>query len=185
MSLQNLTIDKSWTLFLDRDGVINKRLVGDYVKSLDEFQILDGVPQAIASFCQLFNKVVVVTNQQGIGKGLMTEGDLQTVHNFLQEKVNQKGGNIDQFYFAPQLAAENSPMRKPGIGMALAAQKDFPSIDLKKSIMVGDSISDMQFGKNAGMITIFISEEKEYDKELCDYSFPSLKELAQSLNQIS
>ncbi|GAB4134997.1 MAG: D-glycero-alpha-D-manno-heptose-1,7-bisphosphate 7-phosphatase [Bacteroidia bacterium] len=151
-------IDKSWTLFLDRDGVINVRLPGDYVKNLDEFVILPGVLDAVAHFSSLFGRIIVVTNQQGIGKGLYTEQDLEKIHNHLKNEVARTGGRIDGVYFAPQLASENSPMRKPGIGMALKAKEDFPEIDFSKAIMVGDSSGDMEFARNAGMFGVFIDE---------------------------
>lgn len=161
-------IDESWTLFLDRDGVINRRLMGDYVKRLEEFEILPGVLDAIKIFSKKFGRIVVVTNQQGIGKGLMTTEDLKLVHHHFQQKVNESGGRIDAFYHAPNLAAENSELRKPNIGMAHLAKADFPEIDFSKSIMVGDSISDMEFGKSAGMKCVFISEEKEVEiADLC------------------
>ena len=109
-----------------------------------------------------FHKIVIVTNQQGISKGLMTEEDLNKVHQHLIQEVKNIGGRIDAIYFAPQLVEENSIMRKPNIGMALQAKKEFPSINLKKSIMLGDSISDMEFAKNANMIGILIGQSEKY-----------------------
>lgn len=172
MSLNLPNIDNSWTLFLDRDGVINRKLENDYVKSVKEFEFLPQVLDAIKLFSNRFHKIVIVTNQQGISKGLMTEKDLQTVHTHLIEEVKKKGGKIDATYYAPQLAEENSPMRKPNIGMALAARNDFPKIDFKKSIMVGDSISDMEFALNANMFAVFIGQSDQY------YSTDSLMSLA-------
>jgi HAD superfamily hydrolase (TIGR01662 family) len=95
-------------------------------------------------------------------------------------EITYLGGRIDKAYFSPHLSSENHPTRKPGIGMAMQAQKDFPEIDFKKSIIVGDSISDMEFGRNAGMKTIFISEEKKKDDKI-DYQFNSLIEFANKL----
>lgn len=154
--LEHWNIDQNWTLFLDRDGVINKLLPGDYVKSLDQFEILPGVPEAIAKASRIFGRIIVVTNQQGIGKGLMTVDDLMLIHAFLRRKIAENGGRIDAIYFSPHLTAESNPMRKPGIGMALTARLDFPEIEFSKCIMVGDSPSDMEFGQNAGMRTVFI-----------------------------
>ena len=129
MNLAIPKIDTSWTLFLDRDGVINKKLENDYVKTIDEFEFLPQVLEAIKQFSSHFQKIVVVTNQQGISKKLMTENDLEKVHQYLLAEVNKYGGKIDAIYYAPQLAEENSVMRKPNIGMAMAAKKEFPSID--------------------------------------------------------
>jgi len=176
MTLKDLNIDKSWTLFLDRDGVINKRLDNDYVKHWIEFEFLEGSIDAIKYLATLFGKLVVVTNQQGIGKRLYRVEDLELIHKNMLYEIAYHGGKIDKVYFSPYLAAENHPTRKPGIGMALNAQQDFPEIDLKKSIVVGDSMSDMEFGKNAGMKTIYISEEKKEDPKI-DFNFRSLNEL--------
>jgi D-glycero-D-manno-heptose 1,7-bisphosphate phosphatase len=75
-------IDASWTLFLDRDGVVNKRLMNDYVKSVGEFELLPDVDEAIRLAGSVFGTIVVVTNQQGIGKGLMTERNLSDIHAY-------------------------------------------------------------------------------------------------------
>jgi len=150
-------IDSSWTLFLDRDGVVNKRIVGGYVECVSGFHFLSAVPEAVALCKKKFGRIFVVTNQQGIGKGIMTEEQLAVIHSYLKSQVPE----IDRIYHSPYLAAENHIMRKPNIGMALAAKKDFPEIDFQKSIMVGDSPSDIAFGKNCGMFTIAISEDTE------------------------
>lgn len=178
MNLRDLNIDSSWTLFLDRDGVINKRIVDDYVKKWDEFEFLDGVIDAIKKFSSVFGKIVVVTNQQGIGKGLMRPEDLELIHRNMMYELTYFGGRIDRAYHSPFLASENHPTRKPGIGMALQAQKDFPEINFAKSIMVGASGSDIEFGKNAGMKTIYIGETNKYNADL---HCASLKELASLL----
>jgi histidinol-phosphate phosphatase family protein len=167
-------IDTSWTLFLDRDGVINKKLDGDYVKTIDEFEFLPYALESIKLFSSHFHRVVIVTNQQGISKRLMTEDDLHKVHQHLLQEVQNFGGRIDAIYHAPQLAEENSIMRKPNIGMALQAKEEFPSIDFKKSIMVGDSISDMEFAKNANMFAVLIGQSEKY---FCTDSLISLSKL--------
>ena len=167
-------IDTSWTLFLDRDGVINKKLDGDYVKTINEFEFLPYALEAIKLFSNHFHRVVIVTNQQGISKGLMTENDLHKVHQHLLQEVQNFGGRIDAIYHAPQLAEENSTFRKPNIGMALQAKEEFPSIDFKKSIMVGDSISDMEFAKNTNMFAVLIGQSEKY---FCTDSLISLSKL--------
>ena len=139
MTLKDLNIDTTWTLFLDRDGVINKKLENDYVKHSTEFEFIDGVIPALASLNKVFGTIVVVTNQQCIGKGIITAEDLELVHKNMLYEISYLKGRIDKIYFSPYLASENHPTRKPAIGMALQAQQDFPHIDLKKSIIVGDS----------------------------------------------
>lgn len=174
-----LPIDKTWTLLLDRDGVINKKIDGDYVRSVDQFEWLDGVPRALCTLSGVFGRIIIVSNQQGVGKGLMTMKHVETIHNHIIKTVHDLGGRIDGIYFAPQLKTENSPMRKPGIGMALQAKKEFPEIDFTKAIMVGDSLSDMEFGKKAGMKTVFISHGKHTVKnELIDFVCSDLKDFS-------
>ncbi len=155
-------IDFSWSLFLDRDGVINKKRDGDYVKSVDEFEFLPKAIETITYLSSLFHKVIVVTNQQGIGKGLMTDMDLKLVHQHMKQHIKAQGGRIDAIFHAPQMSSENSPLRKPNIGMALLAKKQFPSIQFEKSIMVGDSLSDMEFAKRNGMTGIFVGQSDDY-----------------------
>jgi histidinol-phosphate phosphatase family protein len=158
-NFSNWDIDKSWTLFLDRDGVINVRFHGDYVKHVGEFEFLPGAIDAIAEFSKVFGRIIVVTNQQGIARGIYTHEDLGAIHGHMQEEIKKAGGKIDRVYYAHQAASENSPMRKPGTGMGLQAQKDHPEIDFSKSVMMGDTQSDMEFGKALGMKTIFVGDE--------------------------
>ncbi|MDP3147462.1 MAG: HAD family hydrolase [Bacteroidota bacterium] len=167
-------------MFLDRDGVINKKIDNDYVKHWMDFEFIDGSFHALKIFNEAFGKIVVVTNQQGIGKYLYRTEDLELIHKNMVYEITYLGGRIDKVYFSPHLHSENHPTRKPGIGMALQAQKDFPEIDFSKSIIVGDSISDMEFGRKAGMKTIFISEEKKNDDKI-DFQFKSLLEFSNAL----
>ncbi len=175
-----LTVDKTWTLFLDRDGVINDRLIDDYVKYLHELRIIDGVPEAIATFAEKFGRIVVVTNQQGIGRGMMTVDDLLLVHGYIEEVIKNAGGRIDKFYFAHQLASEKSNYRKPGTGMGLKAQRDYPEIDFTKSLMIGDSESDIEFGMKLGMKTVMLKNDRNI-KTKADYIFKHLYEVSTEL----
>ena len=154
-------IDKTWTLFLDRDGVINVRLIDDYVKNINEFEFLPGVLEAFKIFAEKFGRIVIVTNQQGVGKGLMTLQDVDLIHDFMKKEIEAQKGRIDAIYVCPQLKSDPNNFRKPSPRMAYMAQHDFPEIDLEKSIMIGDSNSDIEFGRNAGMYTILIGDEFE------------------------
>ncbi len=155
------TVDSSWTLFLDRDGVINHRIPGSYVMEIEAFKFMEGVREAVRYFSKIFGRIVVVTNQQGIGKGLMTDAQLARVHAHMREQVELSGGRLDAIYYCPKLAKDNPECRKPNVGMALQSQADFPEIDFQKSIMIGDSITDMQFGLKLGMKTVFIQTKPE------------------------
>jgi histidinol-phosphate phosphatase family protein len=178
-----LQIDKSWTLFLDRDGVINRKLEGDYVKTISDFAFLPGVVQAIGKLSNLFGRIIIITNQQGIGKGLMTDEALETIHQHMLEKINHTGGRIDAVFFAPQLHNEGHEDRKPGIGMPMKAKIDFPEIEFKKSILIGDSITDMQLGRKLNMINIFISPKSlvKIGDELIDFWYKSLAEFSDNI----
>lgn len=186
MNLKDLTIDQSWSLFLDRDGVINKRREGDYIKKWEEFEFLPGVLAALALLTSVFGKLFIVTNQQGIGKGLMRESDLEKIHDQMMLEIRSHGGKINKVYHSPYRDEENSVFRKPNIGLARKAKIDFADIRFEKSIMAGDSMTDMQFGKNAGMFTIFISDDKSLirdNMDLIDFVFPDLESFANYLIQ--
>ncbi|MFT4601026.1 MAG: D-glycero-alpha-D-manno-heptose 1-phosphate guanylyltransferase [Arenicella sp.] len=180
VKLKELNINKDWTLFLDRDGVINDRLIDDYVKQLNELTILNGVPEAVAEFNKIFKRIVVVTNQQGIGKGSMDENDLEIIHGYMNNIFENANGKIEKFYFAPQLVAENSNYRKPGTGMGLHAKRDFDDIDFNKCLMVGDSESDIEFGMKLGMKTIMLTTIGNVSTK-ADYIFDNLHTLAKEL----
>ncbi len=163
-------------LFLDRDGVINEDKVGSYVFNLDEFHPLSGAFDALGKLTSLFDYAFVVTNQRGVGLGLMSEDDLNTIHRHVRQQIEVKGGKLDKFYFAAQ-TDRNHPYRKPGTGMAHAAKQDFPDIDFEKSVMVGNNITDMEFGKKMGMHTVFLTTTVtpfESLPEIIDEQYPSL-----------
>jgi len=157
MNLQDLKIDKNWSLFLDRDGVINHRIVDDYVRTWEQFKFNPGVKESLTKLSGIFGRIIVVSNQQGIGKGLMSESDVEKLHARMVSELEKSGGRIDAVLFCPALESERSINRKPGIGMALQSRKRFPEIRFRQSIMVGDSLSDMIFGKRVGMKTVFLS----------------------------
>jgi histidinol-phosphate phosphatase family protein len=153
-----LKLSPGSALFLDRDGVINRRLVGEYVRHPREFAFLPGVREALTLLRPTFCRVVVATNQQGVGKGLMTEADLALIHALMLAHLNQNGLLVDRVYHCPALAEANDPDRKPSPGMAHRAKADFPEIDLANSLMIGDAPSDMWFGQRAGMQTLFFGQ---------------------------
>lgn len=163
-------------LFLDRDGVINKEKNGSYIFIKEEFHFYDGALPAIVQLKHCFDYIFVVTNQRGIGRKLMTIVDLNLIHDFLLEQVHNAGGKIDKIYFAPDMD-NNHHLRKPNNGMGLAAQKDFPDIDFSQSVMVGNNLSDMQFGKSLNMKTVFLhttQDEIRLPHPLIDEQYDSL-----------
>lgn len=174
--LSDIKVDKLWTLFLDRDGVINLLYPNDYVKKWNEFYFLEGVMDAFQKLGVLFRRTLIVTNQQGVGKGLMTKEDLAYIHEEMLKEVRKYGGKINAIYTATDLIKDDvNGMRKPATGMARKAAKDFPEIDFKKSIMVGDSVTDMQFGRSVGMLTVYVGDihkltenDKQYIDDYCE-----------------
>ena len=172
-----------WSLFLDRDGVINKRPFNDYVKRIEDFEFLPGVFEALDIFNKLFSRIVVVTNQQGVGKELMTKIVLDEIHQWMQQEVKKQNGRIDAVFCCTDLKSDKDNCRKPAIAMAKLAQQAFPEIDFEKSIMLGDTESDIQFGKNAGMKTILIGDEK--CSLVPDMQFNSLLDFALFIQKIT
>ena len=140
---------------MDRDGVLNHEKYQDYVYNYDEFVFYDGVKEAMKLLAERFGLILITTNQKGVGKGLMTEADLQDIHHRMTQEIAAAGGRIDKIYYCTS-TDNNHPNRKPNPGMAKDAQKDFPAIDLQKALIVGNNISDMEFGRNAGMHTVFV-----------------------------
>lgn len=153
--------DASWTLFLDRDGVINRRLPMAYVTRWEEFEFLDGVLDALAKLASRFHTICIVTNQAGIEKGLMSHDMLKDIHQQMVEYILYHGGRVDEIYYCPFTDVLDPLCRKPNPGMAFEAQKDFPHIDFKRSLMVGDSDSDIIFGNQLGMKTILVGDNAE------------------------
>lgn len=173
-------VDKTWTLFLDRDGVINERIMGGYVRTLEEFVFLPAVPQSIAELSKIFGNVFVVTNQQGIGKGIMTESNLLEIHDYMHAEVEKYGGAIRKSYYAPGIASPENQLRKPKPGMALLAQRQHRVIEFSRSVMVGDSDSDIIFGQNLGMKTVRV-RTVEPIKTTADITVDSLEQFYKML----
>lgn len=149
-------IDSSWTLFLDRDGVINHQKENGYINLPSEFEFYAGVKEAIEKFSRIFGRIIVITNQRGVGKGITSLENLERIHEHMKTEVENNGGKIHSIYFCPAIN-DDSPNRKPNTGMALQAQSDFPEINFSKSIMIGNSASDIHFGKNIGAYTVYLT----------------------------
>jgi len=158
------------TLFLDRDGVVNVKLDGRYVQNADEFEFMPGAENAIAKLSIIFKRILIITNQQGIAKGIMSANDLNTLHQYMLQQLKVKGGVIEKIYYCPHLAAENCSCRKPNPGMIQQAIIDFPTIKIEESYLIGDSDSDIIAGDKMGLNTIKVDNEytlsKWYDELL-------------------
>ncbi|MEE9438689.1 MAG: HAD-IIIA family hydrolase [Saprospiraceae bacterium] len=172
-------ISSAWTLFLDRDGVINERKIDGYIDKVEDFKFCKGSLNAIAKFGTFFGRIIVVTNQQGIDKSIMTHEQLNVIHSHMVDVVLMSGGRIDQIYYCPHLNVYDCTCRKPNPGMAIIAKSEFPEIDFRKSIMIGDTESDIEFGNRLKMKTIRISNVIDSD---ADFTFDSLDEFSIYLN---
>ena len=138
------------TLFLDRDGVLNRHILGDYVRTPEMWEWMPGILQAMALWAGKFRHIVLVTNQRGVGKGIMTDAQLAQVHAHMMQGVLEAGGRID-LILACTSVSEDDPRRKPNPGMFYEACNLFPDIDVKSSVMLGDAPSDAAFAKNIRM----------------------------------
>ncbi len=166
-------------VFLDRDGVINERLIGDYVKKVSEFRILPGVETALKAFKKKAYLIIVITNQQGVGKHLMTEEDLKRVHEYMLEKLPE----IDDIFYCTDLATKPNNCRKPSPHMILKAKEKW-NINLKKSWMIGDSETDIEAGIKAGCKTIRITQQ-EPTKTKANHTAKNLLEASKIINNKS
>jgi len=183
MYSNGLQVDNTWTLFLDRDGVINVETVGSYVTKWDEFVFCDGALEALKTLGQIFGRIVVVTNQRGVGRGIMTMDSLKDISSRMHTTITGAGGRIDRIYSATAVL-DTDHNRKPNTGMAIQAREDFPEIDFKHSVIVGNSLSDMEFGKRLAMHTVFLTTKHEpFDlpHDLIDEQYESLLCWAKSL----
>jgi len=182
-SLDLKNIDNQWTLFLDRDGVINYEKKDDYIRNWPEFKFYEDAKEAIKTLTGKFGKIIVVSNQRGIGKALMTDNDLDNIHHKMQKEIESAGGRIDGIYYCTAIDAKD-PYRKPNPGMAFLAKQDHPEIDLGKSIVAGNKPSDMLFGKNAGMYSVYIASthpQTPFPHPDIDFRFNSLSDFAKAL----
>ena len=165
---------KKKAIFFDRDGVVNRR-VNDYVTSVDEF-VFD---KYFFELFQLINQLgyisILVTNQQCVGKGIITEAKLNEIHNFMQEQLLENTNQcFTEIYFSPAIANSGDKFRKPEPGMFISAINKY-NIDTENSWTIGDSITDVQAGKKVATKTILIGHFESVQE--ADFIFRSLKEV--------
>lgn len=145
-------------IFLDRDGVINKERK-DYVKTIKEFQIFDDVPNAIKQLKKLGFLVIVITNQSAVNRRIITKKTLNEIHMKLQKILKENDTSIDKFYFCPHKPDENCKCRKPNPEMLIRASQEC-NIDMRKSFMIGDSLTDIQAAHRAGCRGILLEKNQ-------------------------
>lgn len=142
-------------LILDRDGVVNITKPNGYISSFSEFVFTDGFKSNIKLLSECFDRIFITTNQAGIGKGIMTENELLTLHECMLSEIKKLGGSIDKVYYSKGID-DTDKTRKPNTGMAENIKRDFPDIDFSKTIVVGDSFADRLFANriNAKFILV-------------------------------
>jgi histidinol-phosphate phosphatase family protein len=155
-------MNKSKSVFLDGDGVINKNK-DDYVKNISELEIFQFISEPIKKLQSAGFKIIVITNQSAINRGLMTEKHLNEIHEKIQSFLIQNDTKIDYFYYCPHIPNENCSCRKPKSGLLLKAIDDF-SIDVNNSWFVGDRDSDIQAGESVGCKTLKIEGDFNLEK---------------------
>lgn len=151
------------TVFLDRDGTINRKPPDDdYVKTVEEFVLLPAAAEAIRTLNSARRRVIVVTNQRGIALGRMTEHDLEEIHEYMLEQLAAVKASVDAIYHCPHDRAACA-CRKPQVGMFRRAAAEYPDVTLRESAIFGDSGSDMLAGTKLGMTRVLIANEGEAD----------------------
>jgi D-glycero-D-manno-heptose 1,7-bisphosphate phosphatase len=176
------------TVFLDRDGVLNEKMPEHrYVTRWEEFRVLPGVPEALRRLNEAGLRVVVVSNQRGIAKGLYTWADLEAMHAQFQRLLEREGAHIDAFFICPHETGECN-CRKPLPGLFEQAVARFPEITAATSVVIGDSIVDIEFGRRLGMSTIFIEGDAQLRpadaKEAAKFADLRLASLPEAVNAL-
>lgn len=143
-----------FTVFLDRDGVINRNRA-NYVKQWSEFRFLPGARRAIASLTAAGYRIIVVTNQACVGKGLLSPSALDDLHGRMRREIEQAGGRIDGIIYCPHRSDEGCLCRKPAPGLLLRARDEY-GVDLRHAVMVGDSMTDICAATAAGVPAILV-----------------------------
>lgn len=146
-------------VFLDRDGVINKKIEGDYVRRWEQFRFLPNSIKALQLLTKNNYQIYIITNQRGVAKKLMTEKQLQSIHRQMVKQLKKKGVRIGGIYYCPHNIEDNCDCRKPKSGLFYqASNKHF--IDLTKTIFIGDSKTDFVAGNGAGCQTFLVDYSK-------------------------
>jgi len=153
-------IKENKAIFLDRDGVINKKR-DDYVKSIKELEIFPDIREGIFKLKKMGFLIIVITNQSVINRKIITTTELEKIHSTIQNFLKEKNCNIDRFYFCPHKPDENCNCRKPKTGLLLQAINDF-SIDSSKSWLIGDCLTDIQAGEKVGCKSILLKDDLSF-----------------------
>jgi len=142
-------------VFLDRDGVINRRIHDGYVTRLSEFEFLPDAVPGVRALASLGRPIIVVSNQAGVAKGLVKLRVLEQITSWFVGEIVAGGGRIDAVYYCPHAPADDCQCRKPKPGLFLQAANDF-GVDLRQSVMIGDAVSDAEAASSAGVRALLV-----------------------------
>ncbi|HDN97636.1 MAG: D-glycero-beta-D-manno-heptose-1,7-bisphosphate 7-phosphatase [Candidatus Omnitrophota bacterium] len=172
-------------VFLDRDGVISKYIEGDYIKKWEEFEFVPGAIEGLKILYKNGYKLVIISNQAGINKGLFTMEQLNEVTEMMKKELGKHGIKLEKVYYCPHTEEENCNCRKPKPGMFLKAKEELGIDELKGLFFIGDSETDIEAGKNLGLKTILVlsgrtkRNEVEKMKIKPDFVAENLKDAAE------
>ena len=188
LPMRHLFNFKEKFLFLDRDGIINKKIDSDYERSLECFQFKVGVLEAVCILSQTFRRICVLTNQRGVRQGLMIHSDVTLIHEEMKKKIMERGGKIDGVFSRSHINEEGCGGRKPRTELFYKAQHEFMEIQFDASFMVSDSATDIEGAYNLGIKAVYIhySKEKYFNFDLLlkiDLVFKNLLEYANYCKQ--
>ena len=179
-------------VFLDRDGTINTEV--DYLKSVKDLRLIKNTAKAIRILNQNQIKVIIVTNQSGISRGLFSIDDLENVHNELKRRLHRKGAYIDAIYYCPHHPDDECSCRKPKSGMFKLAAKDF-DLKLNKCYIIGDKLTDIKAANNISAKGILVktgyggTEVNRIEKEdiipdyIADNLYEAVKWIIKNINR--
>lgn len=163
---------KGPAIFIDRDGVINRRRSGDYVLDWSQFVFIPGIREALKQLSSLGLPMIVISNQAAVGKGLLTQAVLEEITGKMNEALLADGTSLTAAYYCPHRIEDNCPCRKPKPALLQAAADDF-KIDLGRSIFIGDSETDVQAARAAGCRPVLL----DTDGDTCPNSSQWTKDL--------
>lgn len=168
-------------VFLDRDGVIDRNR-DDYVKSWEEFEFLPGSLDAVRRLTETGYRIVVVTNQSAIGRGILARRAVEDINTAMVDRVRLTGGRIDAVLFCPHRPEDNCNCRKPSPGLLKRAAA-WLDLDLAGSFLVGDHIADLEAGRAAGCTNILVLTGRGLEvKDLARTSFGSSLHIVPNLS---
>jgi D-glycero-D-manno-heptose 1,7-bisphosphate phosphatase len=161
--------------FLDRDGVINRDT--GYVHTVGDYEMIDGVVEALQYLQKLDYKFIIVTNQSGIGRGLFSQNDFNAINDYMIGILKASGIDITAVYHCPHKPDEGCDCRKPAPGMIHKALNDFENIDLTSSWMVGDRDKDIELGQHFDLRTIQVRSGQPFESSKADFVLDSLADI--------